>query len=268
MNQFRFRTKATSSPCSTEDDDDEDWSTDESSEASSFRDDNNSARDRPIRPSNDRRNQENPEAYSSYPEKKNKKKQRRKDFQFLPLVPYIDEGGSQDHHPYHQTPAQITKHTTPRHRQTPLIEIIQNEWQYARSKPHHGDLPNLEQILSAPKVRRWGLVGFLFWCLVWVNWRVWARARWREHTLFRNAVSGGELKAGFGSFGTNMRPEFGGMVHLRSLGYEFGGDYNRSRLVVVGDVHGCIDECEFFFFHMRPRYFRRMFEDFYLSYLL
>lgn len=62
----------------------------------------------------------------------------------------------------------------------------------------------------------------------------------------------GGSKTGFGSFGTNMRPEFGGMVHLRSLGDDYGvsglGRNDKSRLVVVGDVHGCIDECEFFFF--------------------
>lgn len=88
--------------------------------------------------------------------------------------------------------------------------------------------------------------------LVWVNWGLWARARWREHALLKNAVSeGGGVKAGFGVFGTNARPEFGGMVHLRSLGEDYGvgwrgGDDRSTRLVVVGDVHGCIDECEFF----------------------
>lgn len=83
---------------------------------------------------------------------------------------------------------------------------------------------------------------------------------------------GAEMKKGGllgGGFGMNMRAEFGGMVHLRSLdlGEGEGGDYDREgrggteagaannhvygnkskrRLVVVGDVHGCIDECKSF----------------------
>lgn len=135
----------------------------------------------------------------------------------------------------------------------------------------------------------------MFLGFLWVNWGLWARARWREHVVLKSAASlsmggAGEREnlglnnGGLGSFGMNMRAEFGGMVHLRSLGE--GEDFNyhhegrggqettsnngenksRKRLVVVGDIHGCIDECEFllfiYIFISIYRCFRRKFESF------
>lgn len=113
-----------------------------------------------------------------------------------------------------------------------------------------------------------------------------------KHAASVSLSSGGaggdlEAKKGLrGSFGANMRAEFGGMVQMMSLdeGSDYDHDYegrggqetetannheNKStrRLVVVGDVHGCIDECEFFLaFHIHVhKYiddsFNRMFED-------
>lgn len=54
-----------------------------------------------------------------------------------------------------------------------------------------------------------------------------------------------------GWFGTNSKPVFTDMVHLKSLdpallpsnGKRAPGHPNRKRLVVVGDLHGCKDEC-------------------------
>lgn len=303
MNRNRFRTERLSSARSTDIDDDdnvddeeeedeeedeegeEDWSTDDSSSISSFH-------GKAIWPSSiHRRNQmndgKNPETDPSHPEpvKRKKKKQGRQDSQSIPLVPFIEEKAHDDQFPtaqtsYTHTPTRTSvrnphHHRHHRRRRPALIEIIQTEWHNARFKPpgpHHEDgLPNLEQILSAPKVRRWGLVGFVFLGLLWVNWGLWARARWREHTVLKNAVSGGKLQNGFGSFGTNMRAEFGGLVHLRSLGEDYGvgrqGRNDESRLVVVGDVHGCIDECEFYFSYVYG-YFRRLFEGLIYLFLL
>lgn len=263
MNRFGLKTdKATganSSSCSTDDDDS---TTDESSGRPilpSFRD--NTAFDIATRLSNDGFDQTddgldqtddgNFKAYHPYPEKKKQKqKQRGKDFQSLPLVPYIDER-DQDRR-YETTPAQNTHaYQRPRHRGTPLIELIQNEWYTTSKSPAHlgprGDVPDLLQVVSAPKVRRWGLVGLIFFCFCWANWSWWAQPQWHERTLLKNAVDG-KSKSGFGSFGVNMRPQFGDMVHMKNLDHDLAGlKGNRSRLVVIGDVHGCIDECEFIF---------------------
>ena len=304
MNRYSFRNEGQSSPrlvhseddVDDDDDDDEDWSTDESSSMSSLHGNSAGALDRAIRPpssSDHRRDQSNDgegnsETYQPQPvsvKSSRKRQQKRQDIQSIPLVPYIDDQfpPSQPRHTHTRTRTS-TRTAHHHHRRPSLIETIQTEWHNARSRSnlphlHHGGgdgLPNLEQILSAPKVRRWGLVGFVFLGFLWVNWGLWARARWREHVVLKNAASvsmsgAGEREklglnnGGLGSFGTNLRAEFGGMVHLRSLGegegydhdYELRGgqetttnnDENKSkkRLVVVGDVHGCIDECEFCF---------------------
>ena len=257
MNRFELETdKATGATSSRGSTDDDDWTTDESSGRLILPSlQNDSALDIATRSANDGLDQTDDgtfKAYNPYPEKKKtkrkKQKQSRRDFQSLPLVPYIDER-DQDRQ-YQITPAQNTHaYQRPRHRGTPLIELIQDEWHARSMSSAHldsrGDVPDLLQVLSAPKFRRWGLVGLIFFCFCWANWNWWAQPQWHEHTLLKNAVDG-KSKSGFSSFGTNMRPQFRDMVHMKNLNHDLTGlKGNRSRFVIIGDVHGCIDECEF-----------------------
>lgn len=125
----------------------------------------------------------------------------------------------------------------------PLVESIQNEWHTrSQARVHSGpdeNVPNPRQVLPAPKLGRWDLLCLILFCLLWANWKWWARAKWHEHILIRNVVIG-KFKPGYS---TNMRPEFLNMILLKDLDHV--PDRERSRLIIIGDVHGCIDECEF-----------------------
>lgn len=138
----------------------------------------------------------------------------------------------------------------PRHR-LPLVSLIRNGWQsdsrrQRRSNSPSGDpgsptVPTISQILSAPRPRRWLfiLLALLSLCLYW--WWHGAQA-WREHKLLKGAVKN-RMQSDLGYFGTNMLPEFAGMTHLRSLDVGLVpriGD--NKRLIVIGDVHGCVVE--------------------------
>lgn len=60
-----------------------------------------------------------------------------------------------------------------------------------------------------------------------------------------------------GWLGTNSMPEFGDLIQIQTLdpglvptdlaGVD-AGSKNKRRLVIVGDVHGCKEECEFYTF--------------------
>lgn len=254
MNRLGLKEKATTGvTSSTGSTDEEEWTTDESSGASRF----NTKSDIAPQPLNHGRKQiKNRKSRTgpSSPER-DKKKSRRKSFQsLLPLVPYIDDEGTQEQQDrisaaQNKFADQRPSHHHHRRRRVPLMELIQNEWHTRSKSGSRGDdgLPDLVQVLSAPKVRRWSLAGFALFCLLWAYWRLWARGQWHDHTLLRNAVDG-KLKSGLGAFGTNMRADFaGGVVHLRNLDDEIGTGWRekRSRLVIIGDVHGCFDECEF-----------------------
>ena len=64
-----------------------------------------------------------------------------------------------------------------------------------------------------------------------------------------NASLDSRIKTGKGWFGINMQPKFADIIQLEKLDRsllpgETGGKHEREkRLIVVGDVHGCVDEC-------------------------
>jgi hypothetical protein len=140
----------------------------------------------------------------------------------------------------------------------PLIEYIRNEWM---SNPKYGqvysngeDRPNKFRMflswLAAPRVRRYILGYTLIGLCIWGAWHSFLRPLINEHTALARSLNV-KLKSGKGWFGTNARPEFIDMIHLKTLDsklipndktHERGSG---KRLVFVGDVHGCKDEREF-----------------------
>ncbi len=139
----------------------------------------------------------------------------------------------------------------PRHRQ-PLVNQTRNgehsgsrvsnrlAWSYDNSDPSS---PTLSQVLSAPRPRRWLLMLATWIIFFTVYWRLYGAEAWHEHRTLSSAIQE-KIQSKLGYFGTNMLPEFVGMTHLKTLDEALvprSGD--KRRLIIVGDVHGCVDEC-------------------------
>lgn len=136
-------------------------------------------------------------------------------------------------------------------RRRPLIDLIRNEWKsnpYTPSSSSPGSpgysSPNWLQVCSAPRVRRYVLLLLMLLSLTWGNWHYWAGPTWTEHRLLSESLNE-RIKTGEGWFGENMRPEFLDMVQVKTLDQELiPAREDRKRLIVIGDVHGCGEECK------------------------
>ena len=131
----------------------------------------------------------------------------------------------------------------------PLVDLIRNEWKnnpYATSSPSSpgNSSPKILQILAAPKFRKYLYIIFTVLMLTWGYWHYWAGPIYTEHKLLITSLSH-RMQTGEGWFGENMRPEFLDMVHVQTLDQSLiPQKHDRNRLIVIGDVHGCHDECQ------------------------
>lgn len=137
----------------------------------------------------------------------------------------------------------------------PLIDLVKNEW---RTEPRYGQTlfsdqgdhsrrrgpPDCGQIVTARRLRRCLVTFFLLWLFLWGNWKWWFRPRWVEHVLLSGSLNE-RLRSGEGWYGSNVRPIFTDLVQLQTLDKRLvPSREERIRLIVVGDVHGCKDECK------------------------
>lgn len=141
----------------------------------------------------------------------------------------------------------------PRHRQ-PLVNLARNgrhsgsrasnhsAWSYDDSDPSS---PTLSQVLSAPRPRRWLMILCTWIIFLTVYWRQYGAEVWYEHKTLSSVIQD-KIQSNLGYFGTNILPEFVGMTHLKTLDEALvPRSGNKRRLIIVGDVHGCVDECGF-----------------------
>lgn len=135
------------------------------------------------------------------------------------------------------------------HQRPTLVQFVKNGWQAQNT--HSGwsspteIAPSWTQILSAPRIRRWTLIFLVSVSLLWLYWRRYWMDAWTEHRTLSDAVKG-RLRSDLGYFGTNMLPEFVGMTQLGTLDTSFvPGPRDSKRLIFIGDIHGCHEECEF-----------------------
>ena len=126
----------------------------------------------------------------------------------------------------------------------PLLDRVTNQWRISASSPASPAAPSFSQLITAPRFRRYILMFLLVVVLPWTSWRSYGRPRWDEYRLLNEALDE-SLRSTSPWYGLNMRPAFLNMTHLQVL------DSSRlpqrdgeKRLVFVGNVHGCYDECE------------------------
>ena len=148
-------------------------------------------------------------------------------------------------------PPHYNAHAYKTHRQRlPLIDLIRNEWKHnphAAASPTSPDYssPNILQVLAAPKFRRHLYIILTLLVLTWGSWHYWAGPKYTEHRLLAASLNH-RMQTGEGWYGANMRPDFLDMVHVQTLDQSLiPQKHDRNRLIVIGDVHGCHEECEY-----------------------
>ena len=103
--------------------------------------------------------------------------------------------------------------------------------------------PRWTQMVRVRKFRRYILSYLLLLCICWISWNRWVEPLWNEHASLRESLDE-RMKTGKGWFGINLRPKFADIIQVKDLDRDLipHGGRKRTRLIVVGDVHGCKDE--------------------------
>lgn len=112
-------------------------------------------------------------------------------------------------------------------------------------------------VISAPRFRRYLLVYFVLALLGWAGWVLFLSPRLQERANLLYSLDPSSEKAAGGWFGKNSMPQFDDLIQVATLDPallpaerrkgEKDGAGSRRRLVFVGDVHGCKEECEYLF---------------------
>lgn len=146
----------------------------------------------------------------------------------------------------------------------PLIDSVRNGWQsslvyrsVSSSSPENDENTGCVQIalsiIAAPRFRRYVLVYFVLFLLGWAGWAMVLYPRLEERGALLHALDPSSKAEVGGWFGSNSLPRFDDLTHIRTLDPslvpvariegESRGSRSEKRLVVVGDVHGCKEEC-------------------------
>ncbi|EEH42511.1 uncharacterized protein PADG_07331 [Paracoccidioides brasiliensis Pb18] len=154
----------------------------------------------------------------------------------------------------------------PQQPKAPLINYVTNAWmasvpKYSKSGTNmKADCPSkwpartsdLRKLATAPRFRRYIIVYFI---LLWIclgSWLGFFCPRLKENSQLLDSLSLMTKGKMGGWFGSNSMPKFNDLVYIRSLdptllpsdGKTTPDNPHRKRLIVLGDVHGCLDELE------------------------
>lgn len=155
----------------------------------------------------------------------------------------------------------------------PLIDYVRNEWQMGTKYSHlptstseRPESPRWVQmitsIVTAPRFRRYVVVYLTLLVSCFVGWKFVLSPRLEEHSALLRSLDPNVKDEVGGWFGANALPTFDNIVQLRDLDPSYlpaekaaePNQLNQRRLIMIGDVHGCKEECAYrlsfpFLFH-------------------
>ncbi|KKZ63702.1 protein phosphatase [[Emmonsia] crescens] len=124
-------------------------------------------------------------------------------------------------------------------------------------KPHGSNcwptrMKGLSTLVSAPRFRRYIVVYVVMLWICLGSWIGLVYPRLKEHNELSRALDSKARERVGGWFGSNALPKFSDLVYLRSLDPALlpsdkkptADNPKHKRLIVIGDVHGCLDELE------------------------
>lgn len=134
----------------------------------------------------------------------------------------------------------------------PLINFARNAKRRRRGSQHSSspdrEVPRWVKILAAivfaPKFRRYLTVYIILLMVCFTGWEGILKPRLDEDAALIKALDIESEESVGGWFGTNARPPLADIIQTRTLHPSLlPSKDNGRRLVIVGDVHGCKDEC-------------------------
>ena len=147
--------------------------------------------------------------------------------------------------------------TNARHPRRPLVHYVRNEWKTdARYGQAHPTLPDESDccdclaVFRLPRVKRAIGVCLLLLVILCFSYSWWLKPQWAELDFLKKSLdSDGKLR--YGWYGVNVRPHFTDMTQIAKLddallpvtGKNRPKKPEAKRLVFIGDVHGCKNEC-------------------------
>jgi hypothetical protein len=152
------------------------------------------------------------------------------------------------HDPEKADPWVMGLHRLSDEKRRPLIESAKNKWISSKTRQDVHQLPSfLTTCRLSPRWRRYIALWVLMAAIFWTGWHWWFRDVFREHRALMKSVYG---KPSDGWFGSNQSPHFVDFHQVKDLSKSFVPDGTvvsgkpHKRLIVIGDVHGCKDECK------------------------
>jgi hypothetical protein len=192
-----------------------------------------------------------------------------RDREALDISDDISEDGL--YHPHPSSSSSSSAQTRLSRFARPLIDYVRNEWQSnsgakyshlgsasSNSVSDRTDAPRWVQIVlsivATPRFRRYVLVYLALLGVCILGWQFFLFPRLKENSAILTALDPKEKAKVGGWFGANAVPQLEDMIQLKTLdsallpareAKEDDSRHSSRRLVIVGDVHGCKEECAY-----------------------
>lgn len=170
----------------------------------------------------------------------------------------LDDSENLSYHPSSSSPSRLSRISRP------LIESVRNGWQSHSNISYHSLSPENDKnprwlqmtlsVVAAPRFRRYVVVYVTLFILSWCGWSFFVHPLLQDRSDLLHSLDPASKSESGGWFGSNSLPKFDDLIQVRTLDPDLvpmaplegvdAAEWKSKRLVVVGDVHGCKEECK------------------------